>query len=617
MPTQGIQQGFLEASNVDLATRWSNMIDAQRSFQLASQARSRPRTSSWRSPTRSAASIDDRTRSTPASLPPDVRRPGPEAQQLYAAALAFEQHAHPAAHAVARRPAQAAERADDAASSGDATTSMYKQMLPDAIAQGVTAGGGLGLAGLLYRRSSGSGAGEVVSRPHRPPRAAARVRAAAARDRDRAARRDPPQDVEGVLARLADVQGRDGRRAHAARAGARRPARPGVAAASPPGRATLDLDDARSCSSPRPTRRARARSPPSSGPARRDRPHPRPEPRPDPPGALVPRPPDARPLGHAAGRLLGRRRLDATPQIRQPSSTRGPEPMPISTFFGLETALRGILAQQRALDVTGHNIANANTVGYTRQEPDGARRRLHRPRRHPPAAGRAARHGRRRPEYHRSATTSSTSSCARRSMRQGYAGEAGRPRPGRARAREPSRHRPELAARQVLVRLAGRRERAREPGTRQALVAGRGEPRRRLPAPSRRSSRRSSRRPSQNVTYTLDEINSIGTQIAQLNVAIADAIARRHAERPARPARPADRPARAARQRHRRPPAATARSTSPSAARRSSPAATLAATRRRERPARASRPGKLAGLVGCATRCCPATRRSSTRSRRR
>ena len=41
--------------------------------------------------------------------------------------------------------------------------------------------------------------------------------------------------------------------------------------------------------------------------------------------------------------------------------------MPVSTFMGLETTLRGILAQQLALDVTGHNIANANTVGYTRQ----------------------------------------------------------------------------------------------------------------------------------------------------------------------------------------------------------------------------------------------------------
>lgn len=38
-----------------------------------------------------------------------------------------------------------------------------------------------------------------------------------------------------------------------------------------------------------------------------------------------------------------------------------------SMFFGVETALRGILAQQRALEVTAHNISNANTVGYTRQ----------------------------------------------------------------------------------------------------------------------------------------------------------------------------------------------------------------------------------------------------------
>jgi flagellar hook-associated protein 1 FlgK len=40
----------------------------------------------------------------------------------------------------------------------------------------------------------------------------------------------------------------------------------------------------------------------------------------------------------------------------------------ISTFMGLQTALRGILAQQRSLDVTGHNISNANTPGYSRQE---------------------------------------------------------------------------------------------------------------------------------------------------------------------------------------------------------------------------------------------------------
>lgn len=39
-----------------------------------------------------------------------------------------------------------------------------------------------------------------------------------------------------------------------------------------------------------------------------------------------------------------------------------------TTFFGLEIARSALQAQQRALDVTGHNIANANTKGYTRQE---------------------------------------------------------------------------------------------------------------------------------------------------------------------------------------------------------------------------------------------------------
>ncbi|UFJ40061.1 flagellar hook-associated protein FlgK [Brevibacillus humidisoli] len=38
-----------------------------------------------------------------------------------------------------------------------------------------------------------------------------------------------------------------------------------------------------------------------------------------------------------------------------------------STFHLLEVSKRGLFAQQNALNVTGHNIANANTVGYTRQ----------------------------------------------------------------------------------------------------------------------------------------------------------------------------------------------------------------------------------------------------------
>jgi flagellar hook-associated protein 1 len=42
--------------------------------------------------------------------------------------------------------------------------------------------------------------------------------------------------------------------------------------------------------------------------------------------------------------------------------------MPISTFTGLQTSLRGLLAHQQAIDTTSHNVANANTDGYSRQE---------------------------------------------------------------------------------------------------------------------------------------------------------------------------------------------------------------------------------------------------------
>ncbi|WP_243299774.1 flagellar hook-associated protein FlgK [Bacillus litorisediminis] len=38
-----------------------------------------------------------------------------------------------------------------------------------------------------------------------------------------------------------------------------------------------------------------------------------------------------------------------------------------STFHGLETAKRAMFTQQSALYTTGHNVANANTPGYTRQ----------------------------------------------------------------------------------------------------------------------------------------------------------------------------------------------------------------------------------------------------------
>ncbi|MFL5831480.1 MAG: flagellar hook-associated protein FlgK [Solirubrobacteraceae bacterium] len=44
--------------------------------------------------------------------------------------------------------------------------------------------------------------------------------------------------------------------------------------------------------------------------------------------------------------------------------------MTISSMMGLQTALRGLLAEQEAINTTGHNIANANTPGYSRQTAD-------------------------------------------------------------------------------------------------------------------------------------------------------------------------------------------------------------------------------------------------------
>ncbi len=39
-----------------------------------------------------------------------------------------------------------------------------------------------------------------------------------------------------------------------------------------------------------------------------------------------------------------------------------------SAFFGINVALRALMAQQMAIDVTNHNIANANTEGFSRQD---------------------------------------------------------------------------------------------------------------------------------------------------------------------------------------------------------------------------------------------------------
>jgi Rod binding domain-containing protein len=83
-------------------------------------------------------------------LPPDVRKAGPAAERLYSGALAFEQQLTEQLAQSLSDSADAMGGGDDEDGSGDATTSMYKQMLPDAMSQGVTAAGGLGLARVIY-----------------------------------------------------------------------------------------------------------------------------------------------------------------------------------------------------------------------------------------------------------------------------------------------------------------------------------------------------------------------------------------------------------------------------------------------------------------------------------
>ena len=39
-------------------------------------------------------------------------------------------------------------------------------------------------------------------------------------------------------------------------------------------------------------------------------------------------------------------------------------------FAGLEIGKRSIMTHQSALNITGHNVANVNTPGYTRQSPN-------------------------------------------------------------------------------------------------------------------------------------------------------------------------------------------------------------------------------------------------------
>ena len=97
-----------------------------------------------------------------ALIPASVRNAGPQAQKLYTAALSFEQQLTKqlaqSLTSTLQDPSAGTDGSDgsDGSSGADSSTTMLQQMLPDALAQGMTQAGGLGLAQQLYEALGGT-----------------------------------------------------------------------------------------------------------------------------------------------------------------------------------------------------------------------------------------------------------------------------------------------------------------------------------------------------------------------------------------------------------------------------------------------------------------------------
>ena len=92
-----------------------------------------------------------------APVPADIRKEGPKALQLYQTAADFE-------NLLLKQLTQSlgsiltsdgSDDSTDDGQGGDATTSLMAQQIPDALAQSLTASGGLGLARQLYDEMKG------------------------------------------------------------------------------------------------------------------------------------------------------------------------------------------------------------------------------------------------------------------------------------------------------------------------------------------------------------------------------------------------------------------------------------------------------------------------------
>jgi Rod binding domain-containing protein len=92
-------------------------------------------------------------------LPAEVRKAGPQAQKLYETALSFEgvleqQLAQALTSTLQTDPSS--DGSSDDSSSDSASTTLLTQMLPDALSQGLTSAGGVGIAEQLYQALGGS-----------------------------------------------------------------------------------------------------------------------------------------------------------------------------------------------------------------------------------------------------------------------------------------------------------------------------------------------------------------------------------------------------------------------------------------------------------------------------
>jgi Rod binding domain-containing protein len=92
-----------------------------------------------------------------APLPADVRADGAHGRKLYEAALGFEQTFVRTLASQLTATATSDDDSDSDDGGGDAASGLIKDQIPEALADGISSSGGLGLAHELYTAMKASG----------------------------------------------------------------------------------------------------------------------------------------------------------------------------------------------------------------------------------------------------------------------------------------------------------------------------------------------------------------------------------------------------------------------------------------------------------------------------